>query len=279
MPQSTHPTTQFTQALPEVATFVQSLAKQYTSKKGLTWEQTHKKVRTFYNEERMAQVEEVLAGWTQMASYRDGVTLAHVHLVMAGMTLLPEYQRATPEQQNAFMWTALCHDIAKVLPAERYKRDFTHDFRGAGKTARALAKNGFATQEGFDEKIDAWCDLLNHAFVPASDTLPEHADHSQIPAILEGLDALFAPDSQAHHIVTGVLFHMGLPTLKAWLPPVAYTREEIKAYITPERYLYVKAMYLADSWAWAMIHPEQIKPQLWEIRIAFASFAHHNGML
>ncbi|MGJ3239228.1 MAG: hypothetical protein ACFE0Q_11025 [Anaerolineae bacterium] len=265
--------------LPELDAFVRQLGEVYQSLASLTWAEARHRVRGFYSDEQMARVESVLKGWTQMATYYDQITLVHVNLVMMTMMCLPEYQGATPERQNEFIWMALCHDIAKIVPDEGYKRDFTHAFRGAGMTARILAQAGFPTCEGFAQHIEAWCDLLNNAYLPADHSLPERADHRQLPAILTGLDALFYSDSAPHRIVRGVLFHMGLDTLKAWPPPVAFTREEIQAYVTPTLYPTLKAMYLADSWAWALLYPEQVKPQLKEIRSAFAGFAHIIGVL
>jgi len=268
----------FRQALPKLYDFVVSLAKKYDKGTITQWDDFRAECTKFYVDEQMAEIEAVIPGWWKMASYHERVTLDHVTTVLAVTSLLPEYKSASRTLKNKMLWTVVFHDVAKIVPENR-QRDFTHPFRSAVIAARALPKLGFSVLKTYDERIDAWSELVESAVIPAEDDSPAKPDNDKLPEIFEGMNDLFPKGSQTLHIVQAVMLHGSIPLLREWNPPSPFTNEEMVQFVNHDLYPTLKAMLLADNWAWSVTRPEKVDSEMWEARVNCARLAWVVGLI
>ena len=179
----------FVDQLPELAVFLPELVQSFYAGEFPSWERMAERVHDFFTPARSAEMEAVAPGWGEMASYAEGVTLAHVMCVFTGLLSSPEYQSASMAQQALMQWIVLFHDIAKVV--EEGRRDYTHSFRSAARAAAALPRLGFPTSPEFGREFDKWFALTHAAQTTQAASGEIIQDNRQLPAILTGIERLF----------------------------------------------------------------------------------------
>jgi hypothetical protein len=202
----------------------------------------------------MDRVEWVVPGWRQMASYADQQTLIHVTAVLTALFLLPEYQRATAEQQMLMQWMVLFHDVAKR--AHHSQHDYIHGFRSAAVTGRGLAQAGFPATEGYPELIDEWALLTDQAIIFRDDLGEMVQDNRKLPEIISGIDDLFGLQSPAGLIIKGVLLHVSVVTDPDYPTVAPMTDSEFQQYIDPLCFPLFKMMLLVDADGWNLFDPQ-----------------------
>lgn len=261
--------------LPDLLPFIRTLASDFEAGTFTSWADARERVFAFFTPERMAQVEAVVPGWVEMASYENGQTLIHVPLVMVGLLLQPEYQAAPPDQQRLAEWIVLFHDVAKQ--AKRGAHDWTHGFRSAGMAARALPRLGFPRLDRDDGNLEAWIALTCSAMTPHPTTGEVMHDNRQLPSIIDGMHDLFGEGTAATTILKTVLFHMSLDFVRDYPTAAPLTDDEAMRYIDPPTRLPLKMMALADSDGWGLFDPavrqEQREDTLEKFRQLDALFA------
>ena len=251
--------------LPELFTFCQELSGEIAAGRVRDWADTARSIKAFFTQSRLAQMEKVLPGWKQMASYANGTTQVHVSAVLLSLLNLPEYQKAAPDQQRLMEWIALFHDIGKrvlpggVGPAGPAGRDRTHAFRSAALAGRALPDSGFAL---FDPAgLKAWALLTQDAVCRDAAGDQWIQDNRRLPEIFAGIDHCFGAGSPASLILYSVLLHLSINTLKDWPQATPLSYSEIERYITSAPYAapllpLLQSTYLADNAAWQLFDPD-----------------------
>jgi hypothetical protein len=170
-------------------------------------------------------------------------------VVFTGLLLSPEFQQASPTQQEIIKWTVLFHDITKEV--RQGYRDLTHGFRSAAVAGATLPRLGFPVTPEYNRLIEVWGVLVNEAVRPGerSDYIQ---DNERLPEIIEGLERLFGPKTPATLIVKTVLFHMSINALQAWPQAAPLTQAEVRQYVGAELLPLLKLMMLADNDGWVL---------------------------
>src|SRR4029453_4496701 len=101
------------ETLPELWLFLEQLSAGVEAGTIRSTEQLIERCQEFYTTERMAQIEAVVPGWQQMASFENGKTLWHINVAMVALLQLDEYRSMSPSQQTVQQWIVFLHDVAK----------------------------------------------------------------------------------------------------------------------------------------------------------------------
>ena len=244
--------------LPELDRFTRQVASDHLEQ-GLTWELFRQRCDSFYDDAMMRKIDSVATGWIEMASYRDGATLYHVSSVLVALYLLPEYQRATVHQQALMEWTVLFHDVAKV--PVRNGHDYVHGFKSGAVAGKALAKLGFALNDGQSEAdLENWYDLTYKA-IHYDDEHEEYTqDNAQLPEIIRGLRELHSDD--VFCVVTAILFHISIKTDPDYPIPAPLSEQQIQDLMTTNSLPIIQAMYLVDNDGWCLFDADRTTQQL-----------------
>lgn len=239
----------FDQQVSTLNLLIRELVEAYRSGAINSWEDLDGIVKEFFTPELMDEMETLVPGWKKMASYSDGITLTHVICVFMGLCLLPEYQDLPHDQQQLAKWIVLFHDLEKEHL--QGQRDLTHGFRGATNAAHGLKVLGFHSSQRYAELITPWTELTNHAVIQGSSG-ELIQDNQKLPAILQGIDALFEPNTPAALIVRGVLLHMSIDVVQAFPQAAPLTDAEIRIHVSPALLPLLKVMLLADNEGWVL---------------------------
>jgi hypothetical protein len=245
----------FDDCFPELNQFILGLIQVYEAGQLKSWDDLDEKVKAYFTNERMEQMESMVPGWKKMASYSDGITLVHVMCVFLGLLMLPEYQVLPLQQKQLAKWIVLFHDIAKFHI--QGKKDTMHAFRSGVETAKALPRFGFPTRPLFHERISLWSGYADQAFILRAGEPAPKPDNQKLSGILIGIDNLFGKDTPAALITKTVLLHISLHIDPFYPTPAALTEDEIKRYIDPELFPLLRVMMLADNEGWSLFHPEK----------------------
>jgi len=264
-------TAQFIEELPELHTFILELAADYNADKIDGWRAFIARVKAFYTPAMMDKIEGVAGGWGHMAAFANHQTLIHVTSVLMALPLCEEFQALDAEQQNLAWWIVLFHDIAKEAHPERL--DHVHGFIGAAVTAEALCKLDFGITLDTDEAFYRWADMTRTALTQKAGIDDLVQDNSQLPAILDGITALFGDDTPAALVIKGVLLHMSITVIPAWAQQAPLTDADIKQYITPKLLPLLKVMMIVDGHGWALFEPERKAEETVSTRKTFAQVA------
>lgn len=262
--------------LPALTHFTHQLADDYQSGHLHGWDQFKERTTAFYTPEVMAQIEQVVPGWSHMSTYVNGQTLVHVTSVLVALYLLPEYQSASPDQQRIMEWMVMFHDVAKQ--AYSGKHDYTHGFRSAAITGRALAPLDFPTTPIYTQYIDEWCQLT----ATATTYDPQHAedkqDNRKLPEILAGINNLYGANSPAALVIKGVLLHISIDSDPSYPTVAPLTADEIVRCISRDLYPLLKMMQLVDNDSWQLFDPASKQYQREKTLIAFDTVARLIGL-
>ncbi len=236
--------------LPELIAFTAQLANQYERGSLNDQRAFSQQVRAFFTPERMAQVEQVVPGWGQMAAYENQTTLIHVTSVLTALYLLPEYQQAGAEQRALMAWMVLFHDVAKV--ARKGEHDAVHGFRSAAIAGKALGQVGFPVTNDYVDGIERWAILTHDAVVYH----PEHRemiqDNRRLPQIIAGINGMYGPHAPAGAVIKGILFHLSVVTDPDYPILAPLTGDDLRLYLDPPAFQMLKAMILVDNDAWTL---------------------------
>jgi hypothetical protein len=211
--------------------FILELEKDYRQRRITTWNELDEKVKSFFNAERMEQMEVIVPHWQKMASYVDGVTLTHVMCCFLGMYMTPELLAMTWEEQQIMKWVILFHDVEKEPQAG--KRDHVHAFRSAVGAARRLPGLGFPVTPDYHSVIDQWDSFTRSARTKLENSADEVQDNGKLPEILMGIERMFGRHTPADLIIRTILLHLSV-NMKEWPPPNPLNQEEAKSYVDRE---------------------------------------------
>lgn len=225
---------------------------------------------SFFTDAAMDQIETVVPGWKAMASFANGQTLRHTARAMAAMLDLEEYQTATSRQQRLMEWTLLLHDLAKE--PQPGKRDHRHAFRSAARAGLVLHRAGFPVNEGFAAGFDDWYRLTDraHRSDPVLET--EVQDSAKLPAIMDGIDALFGRDAAI--VLKSIALHLSVSVVSQWPAPATLSPTEEATYIDSELLPVLGVMVLADSGGWELFDTEMLDAMYEETRAVITRLAH-----
>lgn len=241
--------------LPGMMAFAGGLARDHQSGELSSWEALTQRVETYFSPAMLERADQVAPGWRDMAAQGRGVTQVHVMCAFIGLMTCPEFERASPAQQELAKWIVLFHDIAKrVQPG---KHDGTHAFRSAIHAAAALPAIGFAATDDYAGHRDAWIALVRDATARHADrdTAPSIQDNTRLPHILEGIGRMFGHGSPAALIVRTVLLHHSISMLEEYPVPAPLTEVETGRYLDRDLLPLLKLMSLADSDGWELFNP------------------------
>lgn len=239
--------------LPGLLPFVAGLVADTQSGAITGWPPFDDRVKAYFTPPVTAQMDTVVRGWRAMAGCRSGVTQTHVISAVAALLQLPEYQAASPGQQELMLWIVLYHDVAKV--ATKGHRDATHGFRSAVIAAQGLPALGFAVTDGYAHQIGAWAHLTRTAVTDEVDPRDQTQDNGKLPAIMAGIDRLFGARSPGARVVQGVLLHMSLTVVSDWPAGAPLSDDLVRRCIDADLLPLLRAMMLADSDAWQYFDP------------------------
>ncbi len=237
--------------------FIIELVEAYQARNIDSWEKLDKSVKEFFGFKQKKQMEELVPGWTKMASYSNGITQTHVICVLLGVFMLPEFQSLSIEEQQLAKWIVLFHDLAKEHVPK--KRDTMHAFRSGILAAHILPNIGFSTTEEYNSIFGVWSELTQNAFIE-SDTAPI-PDNRKIPEILDGIDQMFGENATGSLIVKTVLLHISLCIDPNYPTPSPLSNEEIKRFISLELYPLLKVMMFGDIEGWSLFDTQVRKQQ------------------
>lgn len=257
--------------LPQLTRFVHLLLEEIQQGQITDWPDFIEQVRAFYTPERMAQIEHVVPGWDEMASYANQQTLIHVTSVLVALYRLPEYQQATSDQRALMEWVVLFHDVAKI--AQRGRHDYTHGFRSAAIAGRALRAIGFPVTDDYTAKIDDWFALTHSASIHRADLGEDAQDNTKLPQIVAGIDRLFGVDAPAGWVIKAVLFHISVVTDPDYPTVAPLTDAEFRRYLTPSSFPILRMMMLVDTDAWNIFDAPESQRQRQQTLDAFERLA------
>jgi hypothetical protein len=257
----------FDGTIPFLNQFILELVESYRAGKINSWDDLDERVKSFFTLEQMDKMEKLASGWTKMASYSSGITLTHVTCVFLGVYMLSEFQTLTLEQQQIAKWIVLLHDLDKFHI--RDKKDTMHGFRSGVLAARTLPTLGFPITEKYDDLLVSWSESTLHAYIEyPGDTVPT-PDNRKLPAILSGIDQMFGENTPASLIAKTVLLHISLRVDPYYPTPAPLTDTEIKQFITPSLFPFLKVMMMGDNEGWSLFEPEVRKRQYKDTLEAF----------
>jgi GNAT superfamily N-acetyltransferase len=249
--------------LPGLMHFGQELAWEFQCGR-LPAEALHERITAYYSAQVMADIEKILPGWGEMASYARGQTLVHTTCMLLATLASPEYAQASHQDQRLLEWIAVLHDLGKQ--ASPHQRHHAHAFRSAALAARLLPNLGFPTREMYAELIEGWSQMTCNAVVKNGDAILQ--DNAFLPQILDGIAQLFGAHSPAGRIVQSILLHMSLDTVPEWPCPAGLDDVLARQLIEPELLPLLTAVMLADSDAWNLYHPP-IKERYRQMTLAY----------
>lgn len=245
--------------LPELTAFVIRLVDDWRGGTLTNWPDFAQRVRDFYTPAMMGKLEMVVPGWGKMASFANQQTLIHVTSVMTTLLLLPEYQQATAEQRIIMEWIGLFHDIAKE--ARQNDHDYTHGFRGAAVTGKALAGLGFPVNEVFAAEVDDWFALTHGATYFHEDYQEDIQDNRKLPEIIAGIERFYGVDTPATLVIKWVLLHLSIPSDPEYPTLAPLTDAQLHEYINAPMLPITIALALADDGAWNLFDAERTASQ------------------
>ena len=232
--------------------FVFELVDLYRDGRITSWAALNEKVKAFFVQERMQQMEALIPGWKKMASFVEGVTLTHVMCVFLGLYMMPEFLSLTEAQKGIMKWVILFHDVEKEPQPK--KRDHAHAFRSAAGAARKLPGLGFRVTTEYDSIIDEWDQFTRTAITKLDNSLDDVQDNSKLSEILIGIERMFGHRTAAALIIKIILFHLSV-NMKEWPPPNPLSPEEVEMYIGRDLMPLLKVMNLGDNAGWALFDP------------------------
>ena len=239
--------------------FILELVEAYQTEKIHSWAELDERVKRFFTSKRMEQMEELVPGWKKMASYSNGITQTHVTCVFLGVFMMPEFQALTPEGQQIVKWIVLFHDLDKFhLPKQK---DTMHGFRSGILAAYTLPTLGFPTTEKYHDLLSSWSEFTLNAYIEGE--ISSIPDNQKLPEILTGIEQLFGENTPACLIVKIVLLHISLSIDPLYSTPAPLTDEEIKRFITPELFPFLKVMMMGDNEGWSLFDP-QVRQQQYD---------------
>ena len=234
--------------------FIFHLVDSYNEGKICSWDDLENFANAFFTPARMEQMESLVPGWREMASYTDGITLVHVMCVFLGMYMLPEFKSLSREQQVLMKWVILFHDVAKIHI--RGKRDTMHAFRSGVRAANTLAQLGFPTTKQFPELIRSWSEETSQALIANDGDAAPTPDNRKLPRIVAGIEQLYGENTPATLIVKTVLLHISLHVDDMYPTPTPLTKDEAKQYIDPSLFPLLRVMMLSDNEGWSLFDEE-----------------------
>ena len=208
-------------------------------------------VRAFFSEEKRAEVDAVMPGWREMASYAEDATLVHVMAVLAALLLCPEYCAAAEARQVLLQWIVLLHDIDKKVVAGQ--RDPTHPFRCAAKAGPILAGLGFWVTERYEAGVESWSQLAMSAETTEGDS--STPDNGKLAEIVAGIGEIFGRGTATALAVEAILLHQSVNVVEKWPQAAPLTDEQVRQYISPQLCPLLKIMMLVDNDAWNLFDP------------------------
>ena len=232
--------------------FILGLVDAYRSGKITSWAELDEKVKAFFVQERMRQIEALVPGWKKMASYVEGVTLTHVMCVFLGLYRMPEFLSMNEDQKGIMRWVILLHDVEKEPQAG--KRDHPHAFRSAAAAASTLPGLGFAITPEYSSIIGGWSQFTRAAITKIENSPDDMQDNHKLSEILRGIERMFGRHTPADLIVKTILLHLSI-SMKEWPPPNPLSPEEVKRYITPALLPLLRVMNLGDNDGWTLFDP------------------------
>jgi hypothetical protein len=244
----------FDDQLSELNLFLIKLVEEYSAEKIESWDDLDKNVKAFFTPKTMDNMEAILSGWKKMASYSDGITLTHVTCVFLGMSMLPEFQNLSQEQQQIAKWIVLFHDIDKIHI--RGKKDSMHAFHSAVVAAQNLPNLGFPITGTYRKLIDSWSELTYNACIDIGGGVAPKPDNQKLPEILAGINRLYGENSPAALIIKTTLLHISLNIDINYPTPSPFTMMEAELYIDPILFPLLRVMMLSDNEGWSMFDPK-----------------------
>lgn len=238
----------------ELNQFILALVDDYNMGRLNSWDELDERVKTFYTPERMDDIEAKAAGWKKMASYSDGITLAHVTCVFLGMFMLPEFRALNADQQQIAKWIALFHDIDKFHISG--KKDTMHAFRSGVVAANTMPTLGFPLTDQYDAVIHSWSEFAVNAFTMENGSPSPKPDNRKLPEILAGIESLFGENTPATLIVKTALLHISLSVDPFYDTPAPLNEDETRRFINLELFPLLRVMMLVDNEGWSMFNPE-----------------------
>ncbi len=257
--------------LPALTHFTHQLATDYQSGHLSGWDDFKSQTAAFYTPDMMAQIEQVVPGWLHMSTYANRQTLVHVTSVLVALYTLPEYHAASREQQIIMEWMVMFHDVAKqAFPG---KHDYTHAFRSAAITGRALAPLGFPTAAAYAHQIDEWHQLTNTAVIYDPQHAEDKQDNRKLADILAGINHLYGAKSPAALIIEGVLLHLSIDSDPSYPTVAPLTADEIMHCISLDLHPLLTMMQLVDNDSWQLFDPASKQYQREKTLAAFDNIA------
>jgi len=249
----------FVEYFPFLNQFILELVGAYQAGEINSWAALDEKVKGFFTHEQMEQMERLVPGWKNMASYSNGITLTHVLCVFLGVYMMLEFQALTPEEQHLARWIVLFHDLDKSHIEG--KKDTMHAFHSGILAAHILPTFGFPVKENYHALLGSWSQFTLHAYIERpGDTAPT-PNNQKLPEILMGIDELFGENTPASLITKVVLLHISLNIDPFYPTPAPLTDAEVQRLITPELFPLLKVMMIGDTDGWALFDPEDRERQ------------------
>jgi GNAT superfamily N-acetyltransferase len=234
------------QLLPVLGHFVQGLAWEYQCDR-LSAEDLHRAIVEFYSPREMTNIEKIIPGWNEMATYASGQTLIHITCMLLAMLASPEYAQASDDDKLLLEWIAVLHDLGKQ--ATERQRDHAHAFRSAAKAAYILPRLGFPVSDRYTQVIDGWAERASRAVIVKEEAVIQ--DNTYLADILDGIDVMFGARSPAARLIQCILLHMSLDTVPdEWPCPAGLDNELAQRWIDQDLLSLLTAVMLADSDAW-----------------------------
>lgn len=247
--------------------FILTLVDGYHDGKLNSWEELDESVKAFYTPERMDAIDSKAPGWKKMSSYSEGITLTHVTCVFLGMFMLSEFQALSAEQKQLAKWIVLFHDIDK-FHIEGIK-DTMHAFRSGVVAANIMPTIGFPVTGQYDALIRPWSEFTVNAFTMENGASTPKPDNQKLPEILSGIERLFGENAPATLIVKTALLHISVNIDKNYPTPSPLKESEIRQFISPNLFRFLRVMMLSDTEGWSLFEPELRKQRIRDAMEAF----------
>lgn len=259
----------FRTALPDVAALLDNLSRDIARSRITTQEDFDAACRRSWTPARMADVDDLIPRWSEMASYADGKTLCHVTAALLALYRLDEYRAAGGHLRTLMEWTVVLHDIAKQ-PAHG-RRDHRHAFRSAVVALETLPRLGFEPKAAFAAKAESWRAMVLQAHLrdPASGEVVQ--DNAFLPPLVAGAHEML--ESDGARIVTAIALHLAITVVGDWPSLAPLDAEQEQALVTPEIAELLQPLMLADNGGWNLLDPATLRSMYAETRAVFARIA------